>query len=215
MKGVVTIKLTKRQEEILQIVKSNGPITGKQIAEKLSLTRAALRPDLAILTMAGNLDARPRVGYFFNEDREASLQAKKFIQQQVANFKAHPIVVQKSTSVYDAIVQLFLEDVGTLYAIDENGYLAGVISRKDLLRTAIGNKNLENLPVSVIMTRMPNIVMIQPENTLLEAAKKMIDNHIDSLPVVKEVDQMPHTYMVIGRITKTTITRAYLEIIEQ
>jgi DeoR family transcriptional regulator, catabolite repression regulator len=212
---VVTIKLTKRQEEILQIVKSNGPITGKQIAEKLSLTRAALRPDLAILTMAGNLDARPRVGYFFNEDREMTLQAKKFIQQQVANFKAHPIVVQKSTSVYDAIVQLFLEDVGTLYAIDENGYLAGVISRKDLLRAAIGNKNLEKLPVSVIMTRMPNIVMAMPETTLLEAAKKMIDNHIDSLPVVKEVDQMPHTYLVIGRITKTTITRAYLEIIEQ
>jgi DeoR family transcriptional regulator, catabolite repression regulator len=212
---VVTIKLTKRQEEILQIVKSNGPITGKQIAEKLSLTRAALRPDLAILTMAGNLDARPRVGYFFNEDREMTLQAKKFIQQQVANFKAHPIVVQKSTSVYDAIVQLFLEDVGTLYAVDENGYLAGVISRKDLLRAAIGNKNLEKLPVSVIMTRMPNIVMAMPETTLLEAAKKMIDNHIDSLPVVKEVDQMPHTYLVIGRITKTTITRAYLEIIEQ
>jgi DeoR family transcriptional regulator, catabolite repression regulator len=215
MKGVDTIKLTNRQEEILQIVKSNGPITGKQIADKLSLTRAALRPDLAILTMAGNLDARPRVGYFFNEDREMVLQAKKFVLQQVANFKAHPIVIQKSTSVYDAIVQLFLEDVGTLYAIDENGYLAGVISRKDLLRTAIGNKNLENLPVSVIMTRMPNIIMIKPEETLLEAAKKMISNHIDSLPVVREVDQMPHTYLVIGRITKTTITRAYLEISEQ
>ena len=199
----------------MQIVKSKGPITGKQIAEMLSLTRAALRPDLAILTMAGSLDARPRVGYFFNEDREISIQAKKFIHQQVVNFKAHPIVVQKSTSVYDAIVQLFLEDVGTLYAIDENGYLAGVISRKDLLRTAIGNKNLENLPVSVIMTRMPNIVMIKPENTLLEAAKKMIVNHIDSLPVVREVDHKPHTYLVVGRITKTTITRAYLEIIEQ
>ena len=58
------IKLSKRQDEILRIVKESGPITGQQIAEKLSLTRAALRPDLAILTMAGNLDARPRVGYF-------------------------------------------------------------------------------------------------------------------------------------------------------
>ena len=137
------------------------------------------------------------------------------MQQKVANFKAHPIVVQNSTSVYDAIVQLFLEDVGTLYAIDENGYLSGVISRKDLLRTAIGNKNLEKLPVSVIMTRMPNIVIIKPEDTLFEAAKRMISNRIDSLPVVKEVDQKPHTYLVIGRITKTTITRAYLEITEQ
>ncbi|MDQ1145006.1 putative ArsR family transcriptional regulator [Bacillus sp. SORGH_AS 510] len=49
----------------MQIVKESGPITGEQIADQLSLTRATLRPDLAILTMAGFLDARPRVGYFY------------------------------------------------------------------------------------------------------------------------------------------------------
>src|SRR3954453_22660017 len=107
------IKLSKRQDEILEIVKQNGPITGKQIAEKLSLSRAALRPDLAILTMSGNLDARPRVGYFFNQNLEVKQQAEKYLHQKVSDFKAHPIVVGKSTSVYDAIVQLFLEDVGT------------------------------------------------------------------------------------------------------
>lgn len=166
------IKLTKRQDEILKIVKESGPITGQQIAEKLSLTRAALRPDLAILTMAGNLDARPRVGYFFNHNHEVKQQAEQFILRKVADYKAFPIVVEKSTSVYDAIVQLFLEDVGTLYAVDSDGYLAGVISRKDLLRTAIGNKDLQELPCSVIMTRMPNIITVTPDETLLEAAKK-------------------------------------------
>jgi DeoR family transcriptional regulator, catabolite repression regulator len=209
------IKLTKRQDEILQIVKQNGPITGKEIAEKLSLTRAALRPDLAILTMSGNLDARPRVGYYFNDNYEVKQKAKNFIHQKVNDYKAHPIVVEKSTSVYDAIVQLFLEDVGTLYAVDTEGLLAGVISRKDLLRASLGNKNLNDLPVSVIMTRMPNIITIEPEETLLEAAKKMIHNHIDSLPVVKVEDQLKNTYLLVGRITKTTITRAYLEIMEE
>jgi DeoR family transcriptional regulator, catabolite repression regulator len=211
---VVIIKLSKRQDEILQIVKQNGPITGKDIAEKLSLTRAALRPDLAILTMSGNLDARPRVGYFFNESYETKQQAKRFIHQKVADYKAHPIVVGKSASVYDAIVQLFLEDVGTLYTVDTNGHLAGVVSRKDLLRASLGNQNLNELPVSVIMTRMPNIITINPDETLLEAAKKMIHNHIDSLPVVKEVEDQKSTYLLVGRITKTTITRAYLEIME-
>jgi CBS domain-containing protein len=211
---VVIIKLSKRQDEILQIVKQNGPITGKDIAEKLSLTRAALRPDLAILTMSGNLDARPRVGYFFNESYETKQQAKRFIHQKVTDYKAHPIVVGKSASVYDAIVQLFLEDVGTLYTVDTNGHLAGVVSRKDLLRASLGNQNLNELPVSVIMTRMPNIITINPDETLLEAAKKMIHNHIDSLPVVKEVEDQKSTYLLVGRITKTTITRAYLEIME-
>lgn len=180
----------------------------------MSLTRAALRPDLAILTMAGNLDARPRVGYFFNSNYSGKLQKEKILHQKVSDYKAHPIVVEKSTSVYDAIVQLFLEDVGTLYAVDENGHLAGVISRKDLLRTAIGNRNLNELPVSVIMTRMPNVITISPDDSLLEAAKKMIQNHIDSLPVVKETE-MNHTYLLVGRITKTTITRAYVETMEK
>jgi DeoR family transcriptional regulator, catabolite repression regulator len=215
VKGVNVIKLSKRQAEILQIVKESGPITGQQIAEKLSLTRAALRPDLAILTMAGNLDARPRVGYFFNHNYETKMKAERFLHQKVNDYKAHPIVVEKSTSVYDAIVQLFLEDVGTLYAVDDHNHLAGVISRKDLLRTAIGNHELQELPVSVIMTRMPNIITIYQDETLLEAAKKMINNHIDSLPVVKEINQASNTYLIVGRITKTTITKAYIEIMDQ
>jgi DeoR family transcriptional regulator, catabolite repression regulator len=212
---VIPIKLTKRQEEILEIVKAAGPITGKDIAQKLSLTRATLRPDLTILTMSGNLEARPRVGYFLNEDTEMNLQVAKFSKQIVKDYKAHPIVIQKSASVYDGIVQIFLEDVGTLYAVDQNGHLAGVISRKDLLRAAIGNKNLDDLPVSVIMTRMPNIVTIKQEDTLMDAAKKLIQNRIDSLPVVREIDSDSHTYEVIGRITKTTITKAFLEMIER
>lgn len=212
---VSSIKLTKRQEEIVQIVKEDGPITGEQIAEKLKLTRATLRPDLAILTMAGSLEARPRVGYFFNKDREKLLKAETFLDMKVSDYKGHPIVVQKSSSVYDAIVQMFLEDVGTLYAVDSEGCLAGVISRKDLLRAAIGNKNLEDLPVSVIMTRMPNIITVKPEETMLQAAKKLVQNRIDSLPVVRELNNNPDTYEVIGRITKTTITKIYLELVEQ
>lgn len=212
---VSSIKLTKRQEEIVQIVKEDGPITGEQIAEKLHLTRATLRPDLAILTMAGSLEARPRVGYFFNKEKERKLKAVSYLDQIVNDYKGHPIVLQKSASVYDAIVQMFLEDVGTLYAVDSDGSLAGVISRKDLLRAAIGNKNLEDLPVSVIMTRMPNIITVKPEETMLEAAKKLVINRIDSLPVVREMKGKADTYEVVGRITKTTITKVYLEIVEQ
>ena len=61
---VIIIELNKRQEHIIQIVKDHYPITGESIAAQLGLTRATLRPDLAILTMAGYLEARPRVGYF-------------------------------------------------------------------------------------------------------------------------------------------------------
>ena len=62
------IELNERQEKILKIVKKSGPITGEKIAELLTVTRAALRPDLAVLTMSGYLDAKPRVGYTFKTE---------------------------------------------------------------------------------------------------------------------------------------------------
>ena len=60
----MVINLNQRQKDILNIVKESGPITGESIANRLKLTRASLRPDLAFLTQVGLLDARPRVGYF-------------------------------------------------------------------------------------------------------------------------------------------------------
>lgn len=40
----------------------------------------------------------------------------------------------------------------------------------------------------------------------------MIEHEIDSLPVVEEVDMEEKSYKVIGRITKTTITRLFVEL---
>lgn len=84
-----TIELNKRQEQILQIVKDEGPITGEHIADQLSLTRATLRPDLAILTMAGYLEARPRVGYFYTGKTGAQLLTDK-IKNTGARISVYP-----------------------------------------------------------------------------------------------------------------------------
>ncbi len=64
------MRLSERQEKIVELVKRSSPMTGEQIASQLNLTRATLRPDLTILTMTGFLEARPRVGYFYREERE-------------------------------------------------------------------------------------------------------------------------------------------------
>lgn len=205
------IELNKRQEEILEIVKHNGPITGEQIAERLSLTRATLRPDLAILTMAGFLDARPRVGYFYSGKKTGQAVVESMTNMKVKDFQSIPIVVAEDISVYDAICQMFLEDVGTLFVVDKNAYLTGVLSRKDLLRTSIGSQDLNNIPVHIIMTRMPNITFCFKSDGLIQAANKLIERQIDSLPVVVE---HPDGYEVVGRITKTNITRAFLSLAE-
>ena len=204
---VGTIELNSRQERILQIVKDNGPITGEHIADQLNLTRATLRPDLAILTMAGYLDARPRVGYFYTGKTKTQLLTENLNNIFVKDFQSLPVVVKENVSVYDAIVTVFLEDVGTLFVVDENSCLVGVLSRKDLLRASIGKQELSSLPVNIIMTRMPNITVCQKEDLLIEVAKNLIEKQIDSVPVVKESEA---GFEVIGRVTKTNITKAFV-----
>jgi CBS domain-containing protein/biotin operon repressor len=201
------IELTKRQETIIQIVKDNGPITGENIAEQLNLTRATLRPDLSILTMAGYLDARPRVGYFYTGKSGTQLLTENLQKILVRDYNSIPVLVKENVSVYDAICTMFLEDVGTLFVVDQNSLLVGVLSRKDLLRASIGKQELTALPINIIMTRMPNITMCEMDDNLIDVAKLLIDKQIDALPIVRPTE---NGYEVIGRITKTNITKAFV-----
>src|SRR5699024_7629260 len=173
-------------ETIVEIVKENGPITGEKISSRLNLSRATIRPDLAILTMAGFLDARPRVGYFYTGKTGSELLTEKVKKYKVKDFKSVTVVV-----------------------IDDHSCLIGVLSRKDLLRASLGKQELTSVPVHIIMTRMPNITVCKPNDLLIESAKKLINKQIDGLPVVKE---SKNGLQVVGRITKTTITQAFVEL---
>ncbi|MTH52459.1 HTH domain-containing protein [Bacillus mangrovi] len=205
------IELNKRQETILQIVKENGPITGENIADQLHLTRATLRPDLAILTMSGYLEARPRVGYFYTGKTGNQLLSDKLKKLQVKEFQSIPVVVNENVSVYDAIVTMFLEDVGTLFVVDKDSILVGVLSRKDLLRASIGKQELASIPVNIIMTRMPNITVCRNEDFIMDVAKSLIEKQIDALPIIRDTDK---GFEVTGRITKTNMTKILMRLAE-
>src|SRR5690625_6872455 len=77
MIGGDSVELSERQKRIVEIVKENSPITGENIASRLDLTRATLRPDLANLTMAGFIDGRPRVGYFYTGKTGSDIVTKR------------------------------------------------------------------------------------------------------------------------------------------
>lgn len=210
---MIFIKLTKRQEEIIEIVKINQPITSEQIAEKLNLTRAALRPDLAILTMTGILEARPKVGYVYSQEGEIAFKHKPLKDITVADIKSKPTVVSEEMSIYDSIIQLFINDTGTLF-VENKGYLTGAVSRKDFLKITLGNTDIHKVPVGIIMTRMPNIVTITDNESAYEAAKRIIEHEIDSLPVVERVktEDGKELLKITGKVSKTTITRLFVEL---
>ncbi|GAE24717.1 CBS domain protein [Halalkalibacter wakoensis JCM 9140] len=161
--------------------------------------------------MSGYLDARPRVGYFYTGKSGNHMLAEKIKHITVNEYQSRPVVVQESESVYDAICTMFLEDVGTLFVVDKQKTLVGVLSRKDLLRASLGKQALESIPVSIIMTRMPNITVCKQDDLIIEVANKLIEKQIDGLPIVVEVEYGSR-FEVVGRITKSNITALLVDL---
>lgn len=211
MKGGYRVKLSKRQEQIAQIVREEGPVTGSAIAEHLEVTRSALRSDLSVLTMLGVLDARPNVGYYYvglSKETQTAERLKSFL---VSDVLSQAVVVNGDTSLYDTIVTIFTEDVGTILVCDDS-YLVGVVSRKDLLRASMGQTDSHAMPISMIMTPVSKVITVEPTDTLVEAAQKMIDYEVDCLPVVIREDVGNKKRLkVVGRVSKTTVAKVFLE----
>lgn len=200
---------TQRQQMILEIVRNEAPITGEAIAERLQVTRAALRSDLSVLTMMGYLDAKPRVGYSYREQTEKNASFGELANCRVSDILSRPVVISEESSAYDAIVTLFTEDTGSLIVVNANGYLTGIVSRKDLLKATMGHSEIEKMPVSVIMTRMPNLVYVNRGDSALHALSCIVEHEVDSLPVVE--GESPHME-VVGRISKTNLVRLMLDL---
>ena len=77
-----------------------------------------------------------------------------------------------------------------------------------MLKAALNGKNIEKIPVSMIMTRMPNIVHCFEDDNITEAIEKLIKHEIDSLPVLrKEKGKLS----LVGRFTKTNVTKLFYQ----
>ena len=209
-----TIQFNERQLKIIDIVKENQPITSESIATCLNVTRATLRSDLAILTMTGILDARPKVGYFYAGINGKNLLSDQINNKTVGNIMSSPIVVTQDTSIYDTIVTIFLSDVGSVFITDNNQDLCGIVSRKDLLKATIGGSDINKMPIGMIMTRTPNVVTVTKDDSVIVAAKKIIEHEVDSIPVIEYYEGNLNRIKVIGRLSKTNITKLFLEVLE-
>jgi CBS domain-containing protein len=62
------------------------------------------------------------------------------------------------------------------------------------------------------MTRTPNVITTNKEDDVVLAAKKIIEHEVDSIPVVEINEEDTNQIKVIGRLSKTNITKLFLEI---
>jgi CBS domain-containing protein len=162
--------------------------------------------------MTGILDARPKVGYFYSGVSEINLISNKIKDKKVKDIMSMPILVKKDLSIYEVIVTMFLSDVGSIFIIDDKENLCGIVSRKDLLKATVGGSDINKMPIGMIMTRMPNIVTINKDDDIILAAKKIIDHEVDSIPVIEYDEHDKNQIKVMGRMSKTNITKLFLEL---
>ncbi|WP_217596029.1 helix-turn-helix transcriptional regulator [Cohnella sp. GbtcB17] len=213
------MELTPRQLAIVERVRSHAPITGDQIAESLGISRPTIRSDLSVLVMLGLIDAKPKVGYFPGRQLSPDGRARdRLVALKVKDMMSRPVVIAETASVNDAVISLFVENTGILSVTDGDGHLAGLVTIKDLLKVTLGNPNAASIPVSMVMTRFPRIVTVTPEDTLWDAAKKLLHHQIGGMPVVRPAGDdgagRRAPLEVVGRVSKTTMTQALVDLTE-
>lgn len=194
----MAIELTARQMEIVRLVERHAPITGEQLANMLGVSRPTLRSDLALLVMLGLIDAKPKVGYFPGPARTAGSAARGLAGVKVKDVMAVPVSVGEQSTVHDAVVALFTENVDGLIVVDREQRFTGIVTAKDLLKVTIGGADASALPVSLVMTRVPNVATVSPEDEAIEALRLMLARELDCLPVVRGRDG---ALEAVGRVT--------------
>lgn len=200
--------LTDRQKQIIDMTRQKSPMTSEQIAEKLQLSVPTIRGDLRLLTATEILKSRPKVGYEFSQLPKSSLDFEELYGESIAHILIQPIFVKPSTTLPECVNKLFINDVGSLYVTDDDNKLLGLISRKDLLAVTVNNADADSMIASMVMTRMPNLVTVNADMSIINVGKLLYKHQVDSLPVTKKDDPTE----VVGKITKNRIFQYFIEV---
>ncbi|RDY12942.1 CBS domain-containing protein CBSCBSPB5, partial [Mucuna pruriens] len=94
------------------------------------------------------------------------------------------LTVPETTTVYEACRRMAARKVDALLLTDSNALLCGILTDKDIATRVIARElNLEETPVSKVMTRNP--VFVLSDTLAVEALQKMVQGRFRHLPVVE------------------------------
>ena len=107
-----------------------------------------------------------------------------------------PITIRKEGTVNDALSLMREYKIGGIPVVDENNYLIGIVTNRDLRFQEIMER-----PISEVMTG-ENIITTTKKTGLAEAAKILQMHKIEKLPVVDSENKL------IGLVTYKDITKS-------
>jgi len=125
-----------------------------------------------------------------------------------------PITIRDNVGVEDALRLMHNENVRRLPVVNRNGKMVGIISELDLLKVSPSPATslsvyeipylLSKIKMGDVMTR--DVVTVEEDTPLEEAARVMADNKIGGLPVMRDGK-------LIGIITETDLFKTFLEML--
>ncbi|WP_457620169.1 CBS domain-containing protein [Methanopyrus sp.] len=98
-----------------------------------------------------------------------------------------PITVSPQVGVIEAFEIMLKHDVGALPVVDDDGRIVGLVTRTDLGRALLEDEYEPGTTVEEVMER--DVVVVHPDDTLLEALRRMTsapEGIYNQLPVVDD-----------------------------
>jgi CBS domain-containing protein len=100
------------------------------------------------------------------------------------------------TPLEQAVQRMVNEDVSCIVVVDHDGYLAGIITRNDVLRGYLEHDDWQSRPVGEYMTE--RVITVAPEDRLRTVADLLLEHHIHRVVVVREEDGRPKPLAVVS-----------------
>jgi IMP dehydrogenase len=90
-----------------------------------------------------------------------------------------PLTISPEASISQARQRMNEDGIGGLMVVDEDNYLLGIITNRDVLLAQNGD-----IPISQVMTPRERLIVASKNESLEEAQHKLYENRIEKLPLV-------------------------------
>jgi CBS domain-containing protein len=99
--------------------------------------------------------------------------------------KAPPLTCPPETTVYEAVVQMAEKNFGSIFIIDDDDRVLGVMTERDIFRRVIGeSRDPMTTPVSAVMTK--DVRMANKDDDIVSWMQVMSNERFRRLPIVDE-----------------------------
>jgi acetoin utilization protein AcuB len=127
----------------------------------------------------------------------------------------HPILtITADVPVQDALLRMKKDKVRRYPVVDKRGNLVGIVTESDLMNaqpseaTTLSVWEIHSLLAKITVERVmaKNVITVNAEDTIENAARLMVDNHISGLPVMR-------AGKLVGMITESALFNIFLEML--